>query len=129
MIEASIRVCQRRRLYKLERLIALSLSLIQLITLSLSKLSILQRMASNDNNDKRKLEEKVESSTARKRFCLFDDDDGDDDFSDSSKEETEEEVSSKESLMNQLDTSKEKLLAKRDRGLIFGDDGDTSSPS
>jgi hypothetical protein len=131
MIEASIRVCQRRRLYKLERLIALSLSLIQLITLSLSKLYILQRMASNDNNNKRKLEEEVESSTARKRFCLFDDDDGDDDFSDSSKEETEEEeeVSSTESSMNQLDTSKEKLLAKRDHGLVFGDDGDTTSPS
>jgi hypothetical protein len=32
--------------------------------------------------------------------------------------------------MNQLDTSEEKLLAKRDRDLFFSDDGNTtSSPS
>jgi hypothetical protein len=31
--------------------------------------------------------------------------------------------------MNQLDTSEEKLLAKHDHGIIFGDDGNTSSPS
>jgi hypothetical protein len=30
--------------------------------------------------------------------------------------------------MNQLDTSKEKLLAKCDCGIVFGDDGDTTSP-
>jgi hypothetical protein len=70
-----------------------SLSLIQPITLSLSKLSILQRMASNNNNGKRKLEEESESSMARKRLWLFDDDVGDDDSSDSPEEETEEEVS------------------------------------
>jgi hypothetical protein len=55
-----------------------SLSLVQLITLSLSKLSLLQRMACNDN-DKRKLEEEAESLTARKRLRLFDDDASDDD--------------------------------------------------
>jgi hypothetical protein len=38
-----------------------------------------------------------------------------------------EEVSSEELSMNQLDTSKEKLMAKNGRGLFFGDDGDTSS--
>jgi hypothetical protein len=43
-----------------------SLSLIQPITLSLSKLSLLQRMASNDN-DKCKLEEEAESSVRRRR--------------------------------------------------------------
>jgi hypothetical protein len=101
-----------------------ALSLVQPITLSLSKLSLLQRMASNDNN-KRKLEEEAESSTVRKRLRLSDDDSGDDDSSDS----PEEEVSSKESSMNQLDTSEEKLLAKRSHGIIFGDDGNTTSPS
>jgi hypothetical protein len=38
-----------------------------------------------------------------------------------------EEVSSEELSMNQLDTSKEKLMAKNGCGLFFGDDGDTSS--
>jgi hypothetical protein len=52
-----------------------SFSLVQLITLSLSKLSLLQRMASNDNG-KRKLEEEAESSMARKRLRLSDDDTG-----------------------------------------------------
>jgi hypothetical protein len=50
----------------------------------------------------------------------------------SPKEETEEEeedVSSEESSMIQLDTSKEKLPAKRGRGMVFTDDGDTTSPS
>jgi hypothetical protein len=42
-------------------------------------------------------------------------------------EEMEEDVSSKESSMNQLNTSKEKLMAKNGRGLFFGDNGDTSS--
>jgi hypothetical protein len=105
-----------------------SLSLIQPITLSLSKLSLLQSMASNDNNGKCKLEE-VESSTVRKRLRLSDNDDGDDDSSDSPEEETEEEeVSSEESSMK-LDTSEEKLLAKQGRDMIFSDDGDTTSPS
>jgi hypothetical protein len=45
-----------------------ALSLVQPITLSLSKLSLLQRMTSNDNNDKHKLEEEAESSTVRKRL-------------------------------------------------------------
>jgi hypothetical protein len=60
---------------------------------------------------------------------LSDDDGDDDDCSDSPEEETEEEVSSEESLMNQLNTSVEKLFAKRGRGMVFSDDGDTTSPS
>jgi hypothetical protein len=104
------------------------LSLIHPITLSLFELSLLQRMASNDNG-KRKLEEEVESSTVRKRMWLSDDNSGDDDSSDSLEEETEEEeVSSKESSMK-LDTSEETLLAKCGHGMIFSDDGDTISPS
>jgi hypothetical protein len=107
------------------------LSLVQLITLSLSKLSLLQRMTSNDNNGKRKLEEEAESSTARKRLWLSDDDTGDDDSSDSLEEmEVEEEVSSEETSMNdQLNTFEEKLQAKHTRGIVFDDDGDTTSPS
>jgi hypothetical protein len=65
------------------------LSLVQPITLSLSKLSFLQRMASNDNG-KRKLEEEAESSTARKRLQLSNNDGSDDDSSDSPEEEMEE---------------------------------------
>jgi hypothetical protein len=84
-------------------------------------------MASNDN-DKRKLEEEAEPSTVRKRLQLSDKDGGDDDFSDSPEEETEYEVSSEESSMK-LDTSEEKLLAKCGRGMIFSDDGNTTSPS
>jgi hypothetical protein len=108
-----------------------SLSLIQPITLSLSKLSLLQRMASNDNNDKHKMEEEVESSMARKRLRLSNDDASDDDSSNSPEEETEEEEVSLEEMpmSDQLDTSKEKLQAKRDHGIVFGDDGDTTSPS
>jgi hypothetical protein len=37
----------------------------------------------------------------------------------------EEEVSSEETLMNQLDTSKEKLYARCARGYLFSDKGDT----
>jgi hypothetical protein len=86
-------------------------------------------MASNDNNSKHKLEE-VESSMVRKRLWLYDDDTGNDDSSDSSKEEEEmEELSSEETLMNQLDTSEEKFLAKRGCNIIFGDDSDTRAPS
>jgi hypothetical protein len=44
-------------------------------------------------------------------------------------EETEEEVSSEESSMNQVDTFEDKLVAKHDNGLFFGDDGGTTSPS
>jgi hypothetical protein len=71
------------------------------------------------------LEEEVESSMVRNRLRLFDDDVGTDDSSDSSEEETkeEEEVSSEETSMNQLDTSEEKLFAKRDRDMIFSGDG------
>jgi hypothetical protein len=104
-----------------------SLSLVEPITLPISKLYLLQRMASNDNN-KCKLEV-AESSMKRKRLRLSDDDAGDNDSSDSPKEEmeeeeeTEEEVSSEETLMNQLDTSEEKLFAKRSRVMIFSDDG------
>jgi hypothetical protein len=89
-------------------------------------------MASNDNG-KCKMGEEAESSTARKRLRLYDDDGGNDDCSDSPEEEmeeeTQEEVSSEESSMNQLDTSEEKLLVKRDCGIIFGDDGDTTLQS
>jgi hypothetical protein len=67
-------------------------------------------------------EEATKSSTMRKRLWLFDDDGSDDDSSDSLEEETEEE----ETSMNQLDTSEEKLFAKRAHG---SDDGDTTSPS
>jgi phage repressor protein C with HTH and peptisase S24 domain len=106
-------------------------------------------MALNDNNDKHKLEEEAESSMARKRLWLFNDDSSDDDSFDSpeeeteeeeeeeeeteeeeeEEEETEEEVSSDESLMSQIDTYEEKLVAKHGRDLIFDDDGDTTSPS
>jgi hypothetical protein len=108
-----------------------SLSLVELITLSLSKLSLLQRMTSNDNNGKRKMEEEAESSMVRKRLWLFNDDGGDADSSDSLEEESpeeempeEEEVSSKETSMNQLDTSK-KLYARHTHDILFSDDGDT----
>jgi hypothetical protein len=93
-------------------------------------------MASNDNNGKPKLEEEAETSTARKRLRISDDDGGDDDSSDSQHEDTEEEdeetkeeVTSEKSLMNQVDTSKDMLVAKHGSGLFFGDDGDTTSPS
>jgi hypothetical protein len=94
----------------------MALSFIQSITLSLS---LLQRMASNDD-DKHKMEEEAESSMARKRLWLSDDD---------SSDSPEEEVSSEESSMNQLDTSKEKLYAKRARSILFSNDGDTPSTS
>jgi hypothetical protein len=81
-------------------------------------------MASYDSIDKRKLEEEVESSTARKRLRLSDDNGDDDDSSDSPEEEegTEDEVSMEKSSMSQLNTSEEKLLAKRGHGVFFGDD-------
>jgi hypothetical protein len=43
--------------------------------------------------------------------------------------EMEEEVSSEETSMNQLDTSEEKLQAKRTRDIVFSDDDDTTSSS
>jgi hypothetical protein len=71
-----------------------SLSLVQLITLSFSKLSLLQGMASYDNNGKRKLELEAESLMVRKRLRLYGDDAGDDDSSDWPEEEVvEKEVS------------------------------------
>jgi hypothetical protein len=82
-------------------------------------------MASNDNS-KHKLEDEAESSMMRKRLQLSDDDD---DSSDLSKEMEEEEVSLEESSMNQVDTSEKKLLAKCGSGMVFSDDGDTTSPS
>jgi hypothetical protein len=108
----------------------------------LSKLPLHQIMASN-NNDKRKMEEETESSMARKRLWHTDDNGGDDDSSESSdspeeespkeeleeEEETEEEVSSEETSMNLLDTSEEKLYARRTHGYLFGDDGDMPSTS
>ncbi len=60
-----------------------SLSLVHPITLSLSKLSLLQRMASNDNNGKSKIDEEVESSVVKKKLRLSDDDECDDDSSNS----------------------------------------------
>jgi hypothetical protein len=102
----------------------MALSFVQSITLSPS---LLQRMASN-NNGKCKLEDEAESPTARKRLRPSDDDDGDDDSSNSLEEETEEpkeeveEVSSEEMSMNQLDTSEEKLFARRARGWAAGSD-------
>jgi hypothetical protein len=105
-----------------------SLSLVQPITLSLSKLSLLQRIASNDNG-KRKLEEEAESSIVRKRLRIYDDAGDDDDSSDSSEEETEEEEVCSVELSMKLDTSEEKFLAKRDHSIIFSDDSDTTSPS
>jgi hypothetical protein len=104
-----------------------SVSLVQPITLSLSKLSLLQRMTSN-NSGKCKLEEEAESSMARKMLRLSAAvDDGDD--SDSPEEEMEEEVSLEETSMNRLDTSEEKLFAKSGRGMIFSDNDDTTSSS
>jgi hypothetical protein len=106
-------------------------------SLPLSKLSLLQRMASN-NNEKCKMEEEAESSMVRKRLWRTDDDGCDDDSFDLSeeelpKEEPEEEetevVSSEETSMNQLDTSKEKLYARCACGVLFSDDGDTTSTS
>jgi hypothetical protein len=103
-------------------------------------------MASNDNNDKRKLEE-AEISVVRKRLWLSNDDGSNDDSSNSQHEdteeeeeveeteeeeeieETEEEDSSEESSMNQVDTSEDKLVSKHGSGLFFSDDGDTTSTS
>jgi hypothetical protein len=84
-------------------------------------------MTSNDN-DKSKLEKEAESSMARKRLWLSDDDANDDDSSDSLEEEIEEEeeVFAEEMSMNQLNTSEEKLFAKRDHDMIFSNDGDTT---
>jgi hypothetical protein len=104
-------------------------------SLPLSKLPLLQRMASNDN-DKRKMEE-VESSMVRKSLRHTDDDGSDDDSSNSSEEEppeedeemVEEEVSSEETSMNQLNTSEEKLYARHARGILFKDAGDTTLTS
>jgi hypothetical protein len=105
------------------------------ITLSLPTLSLVKRMASNDNNNKRKLEE-AEISVVRKRLWLSNDDGSNDDSSNSHHEdteeeeeveETEEEVSSEESSMNQVDTSEDKLVSKHGSGLFFSDDGDTTS--
>jgi hypothetical protein len=112
-----------------ERLMAL-LS-IQPITLSLS---LLQRMACNNDGNHMLLEE-AESLTARKRLWASNDDGGDDDSSDSPEEETkeepeaDEEVSLEETFTNQLNTSEEKLFGRRARGMLFGDDGDTPSTS
>jgi hypothetical protein len=103
----------------------MALLFVQPITLSLS---ILQRVACNDD-DKRKMEEEAESSMVRKWLRLSDNDGGDDDYCNSPEEEEEvmeeEEVSSEETSMNQLDTSEEKLHAMHACGILFSDDGDT----
>jgi hypothetical protein len=99
----------------------MALSFVQSITLSPS---LLQRMASN-NNGKCKLEDEAESPTARKRLRPSDDDGGDDDSSNSPEEETEEPKEEvEETSMNQLDTSEEKLFARRARGWAAGSDLD-----
>jgi hypothetical protein len=59
-------------------------------SLPLSKLPLLQRMASDDN-DKHKMEEEAMSLTVRKHLRHTDDDGKDDDSSDSPKEELLEE--------------------------------------
>jgi hypothetical protein len=64
----------------------MALSFVQPISVSLSKLSLLKRMACNDNG-KCKFEEEVESSMARKRLWPSDEDGSDDDSSDSPEEE------------------------------------------
>jgi hypothetical protein len=103
-----------------------SLSLVEPITLSLSKFPLLHRMASNDNG-KHKME--AESSTVvRKCLQHTNDDNGDDDSSDSPEEPEEEEVSSEVPSMK-IDTSEEKLYARRARGYLIGNDGDTPSTS
>jgi hypothetical protein len=96
-------------------------------------------MASNDNNEKCKVEQETDSLTARNRLRLSNDDSSDDDSSDFSdlseeelpeeetEEEEEEEVSSEGTLMNKLEASDEKLFAMRACGMLFGDDGDTPS--
>jgi hypothetical protein len=58
-------------------------SLVQPITLSLSTFSLVKRMASNDKNNKHKMEEGVETSTVRKRLWLSDDDGSDNNSFDS----------------------------------------------
>jgi hypothetical protein len=114
MLEASPRICHHWRLYKSKRQI--TLSLLQSITLSLS--NSLSTIAYNDNNDKHKVEEEVESSAVRKRLCL----------SDSSTAMAlgggGGVVYLEESSMNQLDTLEGKLMAKCDRSLFFNDDED-----
>jgi hypothetical protein len=118
----------------------MALSFVQPITLSLS---LLQRMASN-NDDKHKMEE-AESSMVRKQLRLSNDDDSFDYFDSPEREleeeeeeieegegegeEEEEEVFSEEMSMNQLDTSEEKLDARRARSILFSDDSDTPSTS
>jgi hypothetical protein len=93
-------------------------------------------MASNDKN-KHKVVGEAESSAAVKKRLRFSDNGGSDDSSSELEEETEaemkeeeteeDEVSLHESLMNQLKTFEEKLMAKCSRDLFFIDDGDTSS--
>jgi hypothetical protein len=121
----------------------MALSFVQPITLSLS---LLQRMASN-NDDKHKMEE-AESSMVRKQLRLSNDDDSFDYFDSPEREleeeeeeieegeggegegeGEEEEVFSEEMSMNQLDTSEEKLDARRARSILFSDDSDTPSTS
>jgi hypothetical protein len=104
-------------------------------SLPVSKIPLLQRMASNDN-DKHKMEEEVESSTARKRLWHTNDNGRDDDSSNSlekelPEEETEEEeeVSFQKTSMNQYFTSEEKLYARCAHIILFKDDGDTPSMS
>jgi hypothetical protein len=83
-------------------------------------------MAFNDDG-KRKMEE-AESSMVRKRLRLSNDDGSEDDSSDSS-DSPEEEVSSEETLMNQLNTSEEKLYARCAHDILFNDNCDTPSTS
>jgi hypothetical protein len=105
-----------------------ALSLVEPITLSLSKLPLLHRMASNDNG-KRKIEEAESSMAARKRLRHTNDDGGDEDSSDSLEEELLLEEEEEEVSSMKLDTSKEKLYARHAHNCLFGDNGDTPSTS
>jgi hypothetical protein len=78
-----------------------SLSLIKPITLSLSKLPLLYRMASN-NSGKRKMEEAESSTAARKCLWHTDADGGDDDSFDSPEEEPPQEEPEEEETKEEL---------------------------
>jgi hypothetical protein len=83
-------------------------------------------MAFNDDS-KWKIEEEAESSMVKKRLWLSNDDGGDNDSFDSPEEE--EEVSSEEMLMNQLDSSEDKVYDRHAPGILFSDNGNTPSTS
>jgi hypothetical protein len=79
------------------------------------------------SNNKRKVEEEVESLATKKRLWLCDNTDYDDSSGELEEETEDDEVSSEESSMNQLDTSEDKLMAKCGCALFFGNHDDISS--